>query len=86
MSTYNFLHSVSVAGIRDYLITHRVDAGDSLILNPSDYESIFNEMKNDSEDPIDFPIKVLQVIIARDNTASVPAGKVQIVKNESTQQ
>lgn len=86
MSTYNFLHSVSVAGIRDYLINHRVDAGDSLILNTSDYESIFNEVKSATEDPVDFPLTILNVIIARDNTGSVPAGKIQIVKNESTQQ
>lgn len=81
MSTYNFLHEISVAGIRDYLITHRVDQGDTLVLHPQDYDHILTEARN-SEVPLDLPIKLFGVLITQDKTLSVPFGKVQIVKNE----
>ncbi len=83
MSEFNFLHRINVAGIRDYIITHRIDQGDSLVLNPSDYEHVFQDMKTDSETIPDIPLKILNVILTRDTTDSVPIGKVQIVKNEA---
>jgi len=75
-------HSISIAAIRDYLFAKRIDKGDSLVLNPSDYDNIGEEMKN-SDEPIDIPVNVLGVLLLKDTTGDVPAGKVQIVKNET---
>ncbi|TRW23893.1 hypothetical protein FMM05_12085 [Flavobacterium zepuense] len=75
-------HSISVAAIRDYLFAKRIDKGDSLVLNPADYDHIGEEMKN-SDEPIDIPVNVLGVLLLKDTTGDVPAGKVQIVKNET---
>jgi len=75
-------HGISVAAIRDYLFAKRIDKGDSLILNPTDYDTIGEEMKN-SDEPIDIPVNVLGVLLLKDTTGDVPAGKVQIVKNET---
>jgi len=82
MSQYNVIHQMSVAGIRDYIITHRIDHGDSLVLNLHDFDNLVQDMKDSSDEIPDFPIKILNVIITKDSTDTVPIGKVQIVKNE----
>ena len=82
MSQFNFLHKMSVAGIRDYIITHRIDHGDTLVLSPQDFEHLIQDMKASSDGIPDIPIKILNVIITQDSTDTVPIGKVQIVKNE----
>lgn len=82
MSTFNVIHQMSVAGLRDYIITHRIDQGDSLVLNAHDFEHLVQDMRQSSDEVPDFPIQILNVIITKDTTDSVPAGKVQIVKNE----
>jgi hypothetical protein len=73
--------TISIAAVRDFLFTKKVDRGDSLILNPMDYEHIIEEVKN-SEEPIDIPLNVLGVLLIKDVAGDVPPGKVQIVKNE----
>ncbi|RZJ72170.1 hypothetical protein [Flavobacterium sp.] len=82
MSTFNVIHQMSVAGIRDYIITHRIDHGDSLVLNAHDFDHLVQDMRESADEVPDFPIKILNVIITKDTTDAVPAGKVQIVKNE----
>ena len=74
-------HAISIASIRDYLFAKKIDKGDTLVLNPSDYDSIGEEIKN-SEEPIDIPVNVLGVLLVKDTTDTVPVGKVQIVKND----
>ena len=83
MSEFNFLHQMSVAGIRDYIMSHRLDHGDSIVLNAQDFEHIVQEMRNASDEVPDFPIKILKVIVTQDTGDSIPAGKDQIVKNET---
>lgn len=82
MSQFTIIHKINVAGIRDYLITHRVDQGDTIVLNPQDFEHLFHDVKNSSDEIPDIPLKILGVIITQDSTDTVPIGKVQIVKNE----
>lgn len=73
---------MSVAGIRDYIITHRIDQGDSLVLNPHDFEQLIQDIKASSDGIPDIPITILNVIITQDSTDTVPIGKVHIAKNE----
>ncbi|RZJ52240.1 MAG: hypothetical protein EOO45_32060 [Flavobacterium sp.] len=82
MSEFSFIgDAISIASIRDYLFTKKIDKGDSLVLNPHDYENITEEIKN-SDEPIDIPLNVFGVLIVKDTTGEVPAGKVQIVVND----
>ena len=74
-------HAISIASIRDYLFAKKIDKGDTIVLNPVDYEHIADEIKN-SEGPIDIPVNVLGVLLVKDTSDNVPIGKVQIVKNE----
>jgi len=74
-------NNISTATIRDYLFAKKIDKGDSLVLNVSDYENILDEIRN-SDEPIDIPVNVLGVLLIKDTSGDVPAGKVQIVKNE----
>ncbi len=74
-------HAISVAAIRDYLFAKKIDKGDSIVLNPHDYENLLDEIRN-SDEPIDIPVNVLGVLLLKDTTGDVPAGKIQIVKNE----
>jgi hypothetical protein len=72
---------ITVASIRSYLFAKRIDKGDSLVLNPMDYEHLIGDIKESGE-PIDIPLNVLGVLLVKDPTGDVPVGKVQIVKNE----
>jgi len=82
MSEFVVLGStISIASIRDYLFTKKIDKGDSLVLNPMDYEHLIEEIKH-SDEPVDIPVNVLGVLLIKDTSGDVPVGKVQIVKNE----
>ena len=72
---------ISTAVIRDYLFAKKIDKGDSLVLNVQDFEHILDEIRH-SEEPIDIPLNILGVLLIKDTTGDVPAGKVQIVKND----
>lgn len=85
MSEFIFIgDNISVYLLRDYIMRHKIDATDSLILNPHDFEMILHEVKTSPEGLTDFPIKILDVIIAKDTTNAIPIGKLQIVKNEKS--
>lgn len=77
----NIGEAVSIAAIRNYLFAKKIDKGDSLVLNASDYENIIEEIKN-SHEPVDIPVNVFGVLIIKDPTGDVPTGKVQIVEND----
>lgn len=74
-------NTISVASIRSYLFSKKIDKGDSLVINPMDYENLLDEIRN-SEEPVDIPLNVLGVLLIKDTTGNVPLGKVQIIKNE----
>jgi hypothetical protein len=74
-------NEISIASIRSYLFTKKIDKGDSLVLNPMDYEKILEEIKN-SDEPIDIPVNVLGVLLIKDTSGEVPNGKVQIVEDD----
>ncbi|AWH85937.1 hypothetical protein HYN59_12835 [Flavobacterium album] len=74
-------NEISIAAIRSFLFAKKIDKGDSLVLNPMDYENILEEIKN-SEEPIDIPLNVLGVRILKDTSGEVPNGKVQIVEDD----
>lgn len=83
MSEFIFIgNKISVPSLRDYILSHKVDAGDQLILNTHDYDAIVHEMKMSGEELPDFPLQLLNVILNKDPTDTVPIGKLQIVKNE----
>lgn len=72
---------ISIASIRDYLFAKKIDKGDSLVLNPMDFEHILEEIRNSGE-PVDIPLNVLGVLLIKDTTGEVPNGKVQIVEDD----
>ena len=83
MSEFIFIgDQISVYTLRDYIMRHKINATDSLILNPHDFDAIIHEIKATGEGLTEFPVKILQVIITKDTTDSVPIGKLQVVKNE----
>jgi len=72
---------ITVASIRSYLFAKKIDQGDSLVLNPMDYEHLIGDIKNSGE-AIDIPLNVLGVLLVKDTSGDVPVGKIQIIKNE----
>jgi len=68
--------------LRDYIITHKVDQGDSIILNLHDLKELYHEIKLSGETSPDIPLTLLGVVITQDATDAIPTGKLQIVKNE----
>ncbi len=75
-------NKISLPALRDYIITHTIDAGDTLVLNPHDFTMIVDELKHAEEGIPDFPLTMLGVIITQDSTDTIPIGKLQIVKND----
>lgn len=76
---------ISVRLLRDYIIEHKINPGDSIVVNPLNFEHLIEEARK-SPEGIAIPLKLLGIIIAKDNTASVDIGKIQIVKNEHLNQ
>lgn len=76
---------ISIRLLRDYIIEHKVNPGDSIVVNPMNFEHLVEEARK-SPEGIDIPMKIVGVIIAKDNTAGVEVGKIQIVKNEHLHQ
>lgn len=83
MSEFITVGKVSVAAIRDYLFAKKIDKGDSIVLNQADYANIIEDIKHSGES-VDIPLNVLGVLLVKDTTDNVPAGKMQIIKNEKT--
>lgn len=79
---YSTGDKINFAALRDYIFTHKIVQGDSIILHPSDFEYLVHEMRTKGEQGIEIPLKMLDVLLVGDTTDSVPAGKIQIVKNE----
>jgi len=75
-------NKISLPALRDYIITHTIDAGDTLVLNAQDFRTIIEEIKNSEDEIPDFPLTMLGVIITQDSTDTIPIGKLQIVKND----
>ncbi|MCO6148697.1 hypothetical protein [Flavobacterium sp. NRK1] len=74
-------NNISIAAIRNYLFAKKIDKGDSLVLNPMDYEHLLDEIRHSGE-PVDIPLNVLGVLLVKDSTGNVPQGKVQIVEDD----
>lgn len=72
---------ISLVSLRDYIFIKKINKGDSIVLNPIDYEAIITDIKN-SEEGLDIPINVLGILIIKDAAGDVPLGKAQIIKNE----
>ncbi len=72
---------INVASIRDYLFAKKIDKGDSLVLNIADYDTLVEEVKHSGE-PIDIPFNVFGVLILKDSSNTIPAGKVQIIEDD----
>jgi len=83
MAEFTFIHKISVASLRDYIMTHQLDQGDSIVLNPHDFEKLIRDIKNTSDEIPDIPLSVLGVIVSQDSTDTIPIGKVQNVKNDN---
>lgn len=75
-------HRITVPALRDYIMTHQLNNGDSLVVSPHDFQELVHEIKSSPEGIPDFPLNVLGVNILQDSTDTVPVGKIQIVKNE----
>ncbi|HEX8561516.1 MAG TPA: hypothetical protein VF676_00930 [Flavobacterium sp.] len=83
MSEYIFVGSkITFPALRDYIIGHRLNEGDIVVLNPKDFEEIIHEIKTTGDGIPDIPINVLGVLIKQDHDLNVPVGKVQIINAE----
>jgi len=71
---------ISFQSLRDYIFDHKINKGDSIVLNPLNYQSILEEIKNSSE-TIDIPINIFGILLVQHD--SVELGKIQIVKDEN---
>lgn len=83
MSEYLFIGTkITFPLLRDYIISHKVNPGDFVVLNPKDFEELIHEMQTTGDGVPDIPVKMLGVLINQDTTGNVPVGKIQIVNAE----
>ena len=71
---------ISFQSLRDYIFDHKINKGDSIVLNPLNYQSIIEEIKNSNEE-IDIPINIFGILLVQHD--SVELGKIQIIKDEN---
>jgi hypothetical protein len=76
---------ISIRVLRDYIIEHKVDKGDGIVLSALNYEHILDEIRHSGES-IPVPINVLGILLLKDTTNSVETGKIQIIKNQNLNQ
>ncbi|HEX9981005.1 MAG TPA: hypothetical protein VGB50_10630 [Flavobacterium sp.] len=69
--------------LRDYIFEHKVNRGDSIVLNPLNYEHIIDEIRHSHEESIEIPINIFGVLLIKDATGTVETGRIQIIKNET---
>jgi len=82
MSQQIFIGSkITFQSLRDYIFDHKINKGDSIVLNIQNYEQITEEIKN-SNQPIEIPVNVFGVLLVKDTADVVENGKIQIIKNE----
>lgn len=82
MSQLQFIGSeINFQSLRDYIFEHKINRGDSIALNPQNYEHILEEIKN-SQEEIDIPVNIFGVLLVKDTSDAVENGKIQIIKNE----
>ncbi|MBF0693642.1 MAG: hypothetical protein IR153_01125 [Flavobacterium sp.] len=74
---------ISFHSLRDYIFDHKINRGDSIVLNPQNYEQILDQIRNSPDHEIDIPLNVFGVLLVKDTTDTVENGKIQIVKNET---
>jgi len=86
MSEQIFIGSkISFQSLRDYIFEHKINRGDSVVLNPLNYENIIEEIKHSQTESIEIPVNVFGILLIKDTTDTVDIGKVQIIKNEALQ-
>ncbi|MBD3843888.1 MAG: hypothetical protein IE909_18825 [Campylobacterales bacterium] len=81
MSQFIAAGKITSASLRNFIIEKKVDKGESLILNATDYSHLIEDIKQ-SGDAIDVPLYILGVLIAKDTSNEIPAGKIQIVSDD----
>ena len=81
MSKQIFIGSaISFKSLRDYIFDHKINKGDSIVLNPMNYQAIIEEIKK-SDEEIEIPINIFGILLVQHD--SVELGKIQIVKDEN---
>lgn len=75
-------HKITFPALRDYVLSHKIDSGDAIVLNAHDYENLVHEMKDSDEGTPGLPVNFMGVLLTQDATDTVPIGKLQVVKND----
>ncbi|RZJ36641.1 MAG: hypothetical protein EOO51_00560 [Flavobacterium sp.] len=78
--------NISFASIRDYIFEHKVNPGDSIALNPMNYEHLLDYIRQAQAETFELPLNIFGVLLIKDTTGSVEVGKIQIIKNETLQE
>ena len=77
---------IAFPSIRDYIFEHKINPGDSIALNPMNYEQLLNEIRGSHTETLELPVNIFGVLLIKDTSGSVEVGKIQIIKNETLQQ
>ncbi len=77
-------HRITFAALRDYVLSHKIDAGDAILVHAHDYENLLEEVKNSGDGTPQLTLEIMGVLVTRDAADNVPVGKVQVVKNDKS--
>lgn len=72
-------NKISLAWIKEYIFKNQISSGDSLILNPQDFELIIQEMKSSGDGISTIPAIVQGVLIIQDAADRVSMGQAQVL-------
>lgn len=72
-------NKISLTTIKEYIFKNQISSGDSLILNPQDFELIIQEIKATGGGISTIPAIVQGVLIIQDAADRVSIGQVQVL-------
>ena len=76
--------NITFSSIREYISNNEIAAGNTILLNIADFEALIFEMRTHTQEGIELPIKVQDVLITSDTTDTVPKGKILLKENHKS--
>ena len=85
MSNYISIgENITFSSIREYISNNKIGAESTILLNIADFEALIFEMRTHTQEGIDLPIRLQEVLITSDTTDTVPKGKILLKENHKS--
>lgn len=74
---------INLYGIRNYILDTRLGEADTILFNPTDFDSIVLEHRKEFGDSLSVPFIYLSVLLKEDLDGKIPLNRIGIIKNDT---